>query len=118
MSTWEDANSVAYREEVRAWCNTLDPFGPQFGFGDGDDDEDDDGGADDGPCDLAYECLLDCSSTDYDCAQACGPIHLQGSSATTFAALVDCSEAAGCAVADLDCLDSSCGAELDAFIET
>lgn len=115
LSTWDDASSVADREAVRAWCDSLAPFGPQFGGGDDDDDE---GGAEDGPCDVAFECMLECAVDDYDCAQACGVTHLEGASASTFAALVNCAEAAGCEAADLECLDSPCGAELDAFITT
>jgi hypothetical protein len=114
LSTWDDATAAADREAVRAWCNSLEPYGPQYDAG-GDDDEDDE---DDGACDQAYECALECGATDYDCARACGATHLEGASASTFDALLSCGEGAGCPVADLECLDSSCGAELGAFIET
>ena len=115
LSTWDDAAATADREAVRAWCNTLEPFGPQYGGGDDDDDDD---GAEDGPCDVAFECMLGCAATDYDCARTCGSTHLEGASASTLAALVNCAEAAGCGAADLECLDSSCTGELGAFIET
>lgn len=115
LSTQDDAASIADREAVRAWCDTLEPFGPQFG---GDDDDDDDDDVEDGPCDVAFECLLECAVADYDCARGCGATHLEGASASTFAALMNCGEAASCEAADLECLDASCAAELDAFIET
>lgn len=38
LSTWDDDISAANREAVRAWCNSLEPFGPQFGGGNGGDD--------------------------------------------------------------------------------
>ena len=116
MSTWDDPTSVADREEVRAWCNTLDPFG--FQLGGGDDEDGDEEEVDDGPCDVAFECVFECPTTDYDCARTCGSTYLEGSSATTFAALIDCGEMAGCGVADFECLDSPCSTEFDAFIET
>ncbi len=111
LSTWDDASAAADREAVRAWCDTLDPFGPQLGAEGGDDDEDDE---DDGPCDQAYDCAVACG--DHDCARACGTTHLQGAASSAFEALLSCGEGAGCGPTDLDCLDSPCGAELDAFI--
>ena len=116
LSTWDDATATADREAVRAWCNSLEPYGPQYDAG-GDDGDDEDGD-DDGACDQAYECALECGTTDYDCARACGATYLEGASASTFDALLSCGENAGCPVADLECLDTSCGAELGAFIAT
>lgn len=115
LSTWDDATAAADREAVRAWCNSLEPYGPQYDAGGDDDDWEDE---DDGACDQAYECALECGATDYDCARACGATHLEAASASTFDALLSCGEGAGCPVADLECLDSSCGAELGAFIAT
>ena len=117
LSTWDDATANADRQVVRDWCNSLEPFGPQYDLG-GDDDEEAGTDEDDGACDVAYECALACGGSDYVCARACGSTHLEGSSASTFDALLDCGESAGCPVADLECLDSSCGAELSAFIAT
>ena len=111
MSTWDTPTSVADRAAVRDWCTSLEPFGPQIG-GDGDDTDDDDNG----PCDLAFACASECTATDYTCAQSCGNTHLTGTSATTFTALVACAEAAACEVANLECLDALCEAELEAFI--
>ena len=114
LSTWDDATAAADREAVRAWCDSLTPFGPQYDVGDSDDDWEDE---EDGPCDAAYECALQCGADDYDCARTCGATHLEGSSASTFDALLSCGEEAGCGVADLECLDTACGTELGAFIE-
>ena len=116
LTTWDDAAAAADRQAVRDWCNSLEPFGPQYDAGGGDDGEGDD--EDDGPCDVAYDCALSCGAADYDCARACGSTHLEGASASTFDALLTCGEEAGCPVAGFACLDASCGAELGAFIET
>lgn len=115
LAAWEDATSTADRQAVRDWCATLDPFGPQLDAGGEDDGDGTD--EDNGPCDMAYECALQCSATDYDCARTCGANHLEGASASAFEALMTCGQAAGCAPADLDCQDTACGAELEAFIE-
>ena len=119
MSTWDDARSVADREAVRDWCKTLSPFGPQFGGeGSGGEDENETEGAENGPCDIAFECVGNCGTADYDCARTCGTTHLQATSETTFTALVACAEGASCGVTDLECLESSCSPEFDALIET
>ena len=88
LTTWDDAAAAADRQAVRDWCNSLDPFGPQYDFGD--DDEEGGTDADDGPCDAAYDCALACGAADYDCARACGSTHLVGASASTFDALLRC----------------------------
>ena len=117
LSTWDDAASTADREAVREWCKTLEPFGPQYDAG-GDDEYEDEDDVEDGPCDTAYACAFECDAQDHDCARACGVTHLEAASASAFAALVNCGEAAGCGAAALDCLESACGVELDAFIAT
>jgi hypothetical protein len=113
LSTWDDPTSVADRAAVRDWCNTLTPFGPQLGGGgDGTDDDDEDNG----PCDLAFDCASECPVAGYDCARSCGSRHLTGAPRTTFTALVGCAEAVACEVSNLECLDTSCEAEFEAFI--
>lgn len=118
LSTWDDARSVADREAVRDWCKTLSPFGPQLGGNSGGTDDDEGNDEDNGPCDVAFECVGGCGAADYDCARTCGTTHLQATSETTFTALVACAQGASCEVTDLDCLESSCSPEFDAFIET
>ena len=119
LATWDDATSVADREAVRSWCNTLEPFGPQFSFNEEDTDSgDNNDDVENGPCDIAFDCLSMCNPTDYTCAQECGSIHLMDESASAFATIINCGGMANCEIMDIECLDANCTAELGAFIMT